>query len=141
VAPRRALAAAPATPTVESALAAADHLRSTGDAAGAADLIDSALRADPRSPAAGLAAFTLGRLALDRLGDPARAARAFERVIELGSPHGLLEDAYARRAEALIRAGDRPAAEAALAAYEHAYPAARRAPALRAKLPGQDPRN
>jgi transmembrane sensor len=122
---------------MDEALARADALRAAGDAAGAADLLDAALAVDDRSPAAGLAAFTLGRLALDRLGQPERAARAFARVIALGSPHGLLEDAYARRAEALIRSGDRAAAEAALSEYERAFPDARRAPALRAQLQGK----
>jgi transmembrane sensor len=122
---------------VDDALAKADQLRAAGDSAGAADLLDAALSDDDHSPAAGLAAFTLGRLALDKLGQPERAAKAFARVIALGSPHGLLEDAYARRAEALIRAGDRDAAEAALGEYERAFPEARRAPALRAQLQGK----
>jgi transmembrane sensor len=122
---------------VDEALAKADELRAAGDAAGAADMLEASLVDDDRGPAAGLAAFTLGRLALDKLGQPERAARAFARVIALGSPHGLLEDAYARRAEALIRSGDRGAAEAALADLERAFPEARRAPALRAQLQGK----
>jgi transmembrane sensor len=111
----------------------ADALRAAGKVGEAAALLDRALTVDSRNPGAGLAAFTLGRLALD-LDQPTRAARAFQRVIELGSPHGLLEDAYARRAEALIRAGDHAAAEAAVGDYERAYPDARRAAALRARL-------
>jgi transmembrane sensor len=131
-------AAAPKPSPLDDALLEADRLRASGDYAAAADLLETsfsgASSSSASSGAAGLAAFTVGRLALDHLDQPERAARAFARVIALGSPHGLLEDAYARRAEALVRAGDAAAATAALAEYERVYPDAKRAAALRAKL-------
>ena len=55
-------------------------------------------------------------------------------MIARGSPRSLLEDAYARRVEALVRAGLRNRALAAFAEYVQAYPESRRIAALRAKL-------
>jgi tetratricopeptide (TPR) repeat protein len=120
--------------TMREVLVEADRLRAAGKGAQAADLLDEAIARDPDDPGAGVAAFTLGRLALDTLGDPERAAVAFARVIELGSPAGLVEDAYARRADALLRAGRLDDAERAIDDYEAAYPKGRRAAALRARL-------
>jgi tetratricopeptide (TPR) repeat protein len=120
--------------SLRSSLSAADALRASGHPSDAADLLDRALSRFPDDPAAGLAAFTLGRLALDVLGDPSRASAAFARVIALGSPSSLLEDAHARRADALLRAGRLDDAEDAILSYEHAYPKGRRAAALRARL-------
>jgi transmembrane sensor len=120
--------------TLANVLADADRLRAAGQAAIAADRLEAAIAAAPSDPGAGVAAFMLGRLALDTLHDPARAARAFSLVIANGTPHSLVEDAHARRTEALIRAGDRRAAQAAIDAYERAYPGGRRAASLRALL-------
>jgi tetratricopeptide (TPR) repeat protein len=120
--------------TTREVLVEADRLRAAGKAAEAADLLDEAIARDPDDPGAGVAAFTLGRLALDSLGQPVRAAAAFARVIELGSPAGLLEDAYARRADALLRAKRLDDAEGAIEDYEAAYPKGRKAAALRARL-------
>ena len=119
---------------VDAALAEADRLRGAGRSAEAADVLERSIRADPEHLGAGLAAFTLGRLALDVLDQPDRAAAAFARVIEVDSPSGLVENAYVRRAEALIRAGRRADAAAAIDAYERAYPRGRRAASLRERL-------
>ncbi len=119
----------------EAALREADALRQAGDARAAAAVLERAIAAGGDDAAVGLAAFTLGRIALDALDQPERAARAFARVIELGTPAGLLEDAYARRADALLRAGRTADARAAIDAYARAYPQARRLAALRARLP------
>nr|HEX4317896.1 FecR family protein [Kofleriaceae bacterium] len=114
-------AATPAL-SLSAALALADTQRGHGDAAAAADTIVRALAAAPRDESAGLAYFTLGRIYLDDLSQPSRAASAFEHVIALGSPHSLLEDAYARRAIALRASGRSDDAARALAAYDAAYP-------------------
>jgi transmembrane sensor len=119
---------------VDEALREADRLRQEGRPQAAATVLERAVEADPGHVAAGLAAFTLGRISGDLLGEPERAARAFARVIELGKPSSLLEDAHARRAEALVRAGQRREAEAALEAYQRAFPHGPRARALRALL-------
>ncbi len=119
---------------VDDALEAADRLRAEGRTAEAADLLEDALRRDPDATAAGLAAFTLGRIVLDQLGQFDRAARAFALVIAAGSPSSLVEDAHARRADALLRAGRRADAEAAIDDYERAFPKGRRIARLRARL-------
>lgn len=108
--------------SIADALAAADALRGRGDYAGAAATLGAALDANKDGAGAGLAAFTLGRLAMERLGQPTRAARAFERMIELGSPAGLLEDAYVRRARAWHAAGNAAEARRATDDYQRAYP-------------------
>jgi len=121
----------PQTESLASILARADQLSSTGDPVGAAKLLEG-LRATDRS--SGLISFTLGRLYLDVLGRPELAAIMFGEVIERGSPRSLVEDAYARRVEALARAGLHNRASAAFAEYEHAYPEGRRVAALRAMV-------
>ena len=116
-----------------SMLADADRLRSNGDSAGAAKVLERVRRSDDPA-SAGVATFTLGRLYLDTLGKPELAAIAFAEVIEHGTPRSLIEDAYARRVEALVRAGLHERAAAALVEYEQAYPQGRRIAALRALL-------
>ncbi|MBP6631325.1 MAG: FecR domain-containing protein [Kofleriaceae bacterium] len=129
-----AATARPPESTARRLIAEADQLRRDGRARDAAAVLTRLLAEHPRDPAAGLAAFTLGRIALDQLAEPRRAAEAFATVITLGSPHALLEDAYARRAEALLAAGDRAGARAAVDAYVRAYPDRPRGAALRARV-------
>jgi len=130
--------AAPASPqsaairSIASLLVEADRLSSTGDPAGAARLLEQARATE--GPSAGLVSFTLGRLYLDVLDRPELAAVVFGEVIARGSPHSLVEDAYARRVEAWLRAGLRDQAAGALADYARAYPQGRRLGALRARL-------
>jgi transmembrane sensor len=80
-----------------------------------------------RDARAGLAAFTLGRLQLDELDDPARAAEALSRALTLGLPAALEHDARARLVEAYARAGLRERARAAAADYHSRYPRGGRA--------------
>ncbi len=112
--------------SLAEAIAKADLLTGEGDAAGAAALLER-----HRSRRDGLVLFTLGRLYLDALGKPELAAAAFDEVIVLASPQGLLEDAHARKVLALVQAGHREGARAALGAYETAFPRGRRLAALR----------
>jgi len=112
-----------------------DQRRASGDAEGAAALLEQALATTHDDPSLGLAEFTLGRLYLEELGAPDRAAAAFAKMIALGSPHALLEDAYARRIEALARARRTDEARAALADYDRLYPHGLRRTALHALLP------
>jgi transmembrane sensor len=120
-------------PSVAEVVAEADRLSSAGDAAGAAAVLERVRARDT----SGLVSFTLGRLYLDVLGKAELAAVAFNEVIARGSPRSLLEDAYARRVEALHRAGNRDRAVAALVNYERAYPQGRRIAALHAMLGAQ----
>jgi transmembrane sensor len=70
------------------------------DAALALDALRRRYRSDPR---AALAAFELGRIRLDALGDPRLAVEAFDDAIALAPEATLREDAEARRVEALDR--------------------------------------
>ncbi|MGE0867433.1 MAG: FecR domain-containing protein [Kofleriaceae bacterium] len=127
----------PVTPRGEplsQVLAEVDQLRASGDIASAADRLERAVAAHPSDPAVGMAAFMLGRIALDNLAQPERAARAFATVIAIGSPRELIEDAYARRAEALIRGRTFPDAAIAIETYERLYPGGRHRRVLRQLL-------
>jgi transmembrane sensor len=130
----RAAASKQAPPTLDDVLQEADRLRAAGDARAAADLLERALASAPRDAMAGLAWFTLGRIRADQLDQPERAAHAFAQVIALGQPPSLIEDAHMRRVEALVDAGRRGEAAAALGAYERAFPSSERAAALRVRL-------
>jgi transmembrane sensor len=90
-------------------------------------------------PRASVAAFTLGRLELDTLGEPLRAALAFDRAISLGLPEGLGEDAYARLVEASARGGDASGARRAAAEYARKYPQGSRSSTMNRWLSGASP--
>jgi hypothetical protein len=113
----------PRPPTkLATALADADQLRAAGDATAAAALLEQALSTSRADESTGLVEFTLGRIYLEDLDAPDKAAAAFGNLIALGTPRGLLEDAYARRIESLARAGRDAAARAALDDYDRLYP-------------------
>jgi len=71
-----------------------------GDAVAPLQRIIDGFASDPQAP---LAAFALGRLELDDLGRPARAAAAFKRALDLGPPQSLRDNVRARLAEAQAR--------------------------------------
>jgi transmembrane sensor len=122
--------------SVEDLLALADIARLSAhpaDAVGPLSRVLDEHGGDPRAP---LAAFTLGRIDLDTLGQPAAAATAFQRAIRLGLPEGLTEDAYARLVEADAKAGEPEAARAARDEYERKYPHGSRSSTMRAWVPG-----
>ncbi len=75
---------------------------------------------------AALAAFTLGRLHMDQLGEPAAAAQDFERAVGLGLGGSLREDALVRQVTALARSGQRDRAQEAARACVAQYPGARK---------------
>jgi transmembrane sensor len=116
------VAVAPSGSELAAAMTEADTRRANGDAAGAAAVLETALATARDAESKGMAEFTLGRLYLEQLGQPDRAAETFARMIALGQPLGLLEDAHARRIMALVKAGRRDEASAALADYDRAYP-------------------
>lgn len=85
----------------------------------------------PRDKRAPLAAFTLGRVLLEDLGQPGRAADAFRRAQQL-SPRGpLASDALAREADAAQRAGQLERARRAARRYVELYPDGSQAERLR----------
>lgn len=103
-------------------LLAADVARLSGHPAAAVPSLREVLErhgADPRAP---LAAFTLGRVLLEELGDPRRAAEAFASTQRL-DPHGpLAENALAREVEAWFRAGEGRRARERGETYVRRYP-------------------
>jgi hypothetical protein len=117
---------APATPETETAkqlLDEAQRARFEGrpqDAARALDRLRKTFRRDRR---ASLAAFELGKLRLETLGDPRGAEEAFRDAIALGPSSPFREDAEARRVEAFSRMGDTAGCADARDAYLARWPA------------------
>ena len=107
---------------VADLLVLADVARLSGHAVEAVAPLERILREFPGDPQAPLAALALGRLELDTLDRPAKAATALNLALSLGVPHSLREDVRTRLVEACARAGNRTAARAAGAAYLREYP-------------------
>jgi transmembrane sensor len=85
----------------------------------------------PRDRRAPLAAFTLGRILLEDLGQPARAADAFYKARQLAPGGPLASDALAREVEAAQRAGQGDRARQAARKYVELYPSGSHAQRLR----------
>ena len=85
----------------------------------------------PRDKRAPLAAFTLGRVLLEDLGQPGRAADAFRRAQQLAPTGPLASDALAREADAAQRAGQGDRARQLAARYLEKYPSGPQAQRLR----------
>lgn len=78
------------------------------------------------SSLAPLAAFTRGRLLLERLGDPAGAAAMFAEARALAPKGPLAEDALAREVEALAKAGEASKARERAEQFVEHFPAGSR---------------
>ena len=103
-------------------LSRAEAARATGrprEAAAALDALRTRHRKDPR---AALAAYELGRLRLETLGDPSGAAEALGDAIAISPAAPFREDAEGRRVQALERMGDEERCVAAKTAYLTRYP-------------------
>ncbi len=109
-------------PSAEDLFALADIARYSGHPASAVSPLEQIIAQHRSEPAAALAAFTLGKIELDSLNDPDKAAQAFAQAIQLGPPPGILESTYERLVEARSRAGDRAGARAAAAEYVRKFP-------------------
>lgn len=108
--------------SVDDLLALADVARNSGHPEEAVLPLELVMDEHPRDPRAPLSAFTLGRLCLDRLDRPRRAARAFDRAVELGLPRALVEDAMHLEVVARLRAGDVEGARRAARDYLARFP-------------------
>ncbi len=108
--------------SVEELLSLADVARNSGHPEEAVLPLEIVLSEHPGDSRAPLSAFTLGRLCLERLGRPRRAAWAFERSMDLGLPTALVEDALYLKVVSLIRAGDRAGARRAGRTYLARFP-------------------
>ncbi|HXK18006.1 MAG TPA: FecR family protein [Polyangiaceae bacterium] len=115
--------AAPAGPSARELFEKAGESRRAGDAAAAAHAYEELLRLHPTDGRASLSAFELGRLRMDRLGDPAGAITALERAVALHIGPSFREDALARLVSVYASQGNFAACERARERYLSSYPA------------------
>ncbi len=117
--------------SIEELLLLADVARLSGHPRDAVAPLEQAISEHSGHRRAAVAAFTLGRIHADVLGDPARAAWTFERCLALGPPEALHANALARLAEARAESGDHDGAQRAAEDYLRRYPDGSRAGFLR----------
>jgi transmembrane sensor len=120
----------PVADDVEELLLAADAARLSGHPEAALTYLRRVVdkhREDSRAP---LAAFTLGGVLMQQLGQPREAEAAFARARELSLNASLAEDALARQVEAAYRAGDAAHARSLAREYLGKYPKGRRVHAV-----------
>jgi hypothetical protein len=122
VAPPAPAAGAPTPETAKELFDEAQRARAEGRPLDAARAFDRLRRGFPRDRRAALAAFELGRLRLDSLGDARGAEEAFREAMALGPRSPFREDAEARRVQALARMGDGAGCAAARDAYLARWP-------------------
>ncbi len=127
--------APPPPPGPRELLQQADDARLAGRAREAASSFDALRRQYRTNPRAGLAAFELGRLRLDSLGDPRGAAEALADCIALAPGATFREDAEARLVEALDRAHDAGRCAAARQGYLARFPNGLHAASVAARCP------
>jgi transmembrane sensor len=109
--------------SAEDLFTTADHARAAGQPLEAAHALRELTQRFPHDGRAPLAAFTLGRLLQESLGQPAAAARAFAQARALGGGNSALaEDALAREADAWRAAGRSDEASRCAKLYQSLYP-------------------
>jgi TolA-binding protein len=117
--------------SVDALMAAADAARFGGHPDEAPTYLQEVLDLHSRHAMAPLAAFTLGRVYLEQLGAPEKAARAFARARAMAPDGALADDALAREVEAWAKAGERSTARERANAYLERYPDGPRAKSVR----------
>jgi|GEM_PF-1145087 len=117
-------APAPKPPSVSELLARADRARASGDRSGAKTILKDILATRAKESGASTAAYMLARLHASA-GQPANAARAYERAVRMGLPSALREAASAAAFQAWLASGRRDAARKAAARYVKKYPSGR----------------
>jgi transmembrane sensor len=120
--------------SAEDLMLAADAARFSGHPQQATHFLERMTREHPQDSVAPLAAFTLGRIYLSQLGQPARAADAFALSRRLAPGGSLAEDALAREAEAAELAGQHGRARALVGEYARRFPSGRRLDGVRKSL-------
>ncbi|HMJ15860.1 MAG TPA: FecR domain-containing protein [Polyangiaceae bacterium] len=120
--PRSQDTPAPPSADAKQLFETANRARAAGNASGAAEGYRALLDQYPRDPRAALAAFELGRLQMDRLGQPAQAISSLRRAVASSSGGGFREDAMARLVTAHAATGARAACLRARGAYLKQYP-------------------
>jgi transmembrane sensor len=121
----------PVADDVEQLLLAADTARLSGHPEAALPYLRRVVAQHARDSRAPLAAFTLGGVLMQQLGQPREAEAAYARARELASSSPLAEDALARQVEAAHRAGDAALARSLGQEYVAKYPQGRRVHAVR----------
>jgi hypothetical protein len=112
----------PARSSAKELFESAERLRMNGRLRDAAAQLDSLRRQFPGDSRAPLAAFELGRIRMDGLGDYAGAATAFESSLKLNPSASFREDVEARLVTLYDRMGQKNACEASQRAYLARYP-------------------
>jgi transmembrane sensor len=115
----------------EDLMLAADAARFSNHPAQATRFLERVTREHPQASVAPLAAFTLGRIYLSEVGQPAKAADAFALSRKLAPAGSLSEDALAREVEAAHVAGQRSRARDLAEQYLRRYPNGRRLASVR----------
>jgi len=115
----------------EDLMLAADAARFSNHPAQATRFLERVTREYPQSSVAPLAAFTLGRIYLSQVGQPAKAADAFALSRKLAPTGSLAEDAMAREVEAAKAAGQPGRAHDLAEQYLRRYPNGRRLASVR----------
>jgi len=106
-------------------LSLSDVAREVDQPAQAVLVLERLLASHPDSREAPMAAFTLGKIQLERLGRPLEAVAAFERVLAHERGAVLAEHALARLADAYEQAGRHEDAERSARLYLERHPAGR----------------
>jgi TolA-binding protein len=115
--------ATPVVPSGRDLFEKAAESRRAGDAAAAAHAYEELLRLHPADGRASLAAFELGRLRMDRLGDLSGAIVALERAVAMNIGPSFREDALARLVSVYASQGNLAACRRARDRYSSSYPA------------------
>jgi len=126
-----------APPGARELLDLGNAARRAGDAAGAARAYEELLTLHPTDGRAGLAAFELGRLKMDRLGDVPGAIQALQKAVMMAPGAGFREDAMARLVDAYARAGALERCRSARSAYLSSYPGGVHASAVSRQCQGR----
>ena len=124
--------------SAEDLMLAADAARYSGHPNQATHFLERMTREHAQDSVAPLAAFTLGRIYLSQLGQPAKAADAFALARRLSPAGSLAEDALAREAEAAERSGQHARARTLAEEYTRRFPSGRRSDSVR-KSVGLEP--
>lgn len=110
------------TSSARELLDQANSARRAGDVSHAAAAYELLLAKYPSDARAGLAAFELGRLRMDRLGNLPGAVNALRQAVALAKDSGFREDAMARLVRAYEGMGAVDRCREAQAAYLKSYP-------------------
>jgi transmembrane sensor len=100
----------------------AEHHRLTGKLREAAAAFDALRRNYPADPRAALAAFEIGRIRMDGLGDNVGAITAFNAALKTNPTASFSEDAWARLVRLYARTGQQTACTHARDTYMKRYP-------------------